>query len=71
LVEVARYSTRVEADLARMLLGHHGVEAVLFDAEMHSFLGTGLVMPIRLMTLDEDAEDAVGILREGGSLPPG
>lgn len=71
LVEVARYSTRVEADLARLLLDSHGVEAVLFDAEMHSFLGVGAVMPVRLMTLEEDSGDAAAILREGGSLPPG
>jgi hypothetical protein len=71
LVEVARYSTRVEADLARMLLDSHGVEAVLFDAEMHSFLGVGALMPVRLMTLEEDADEALNILREGGSLPPG
>lgn len=71
LIEVARYSTRVEADLARMLLDSHGVEAVLFDAEMHSFLGVGALMPVRLMALEEDAGEALVILRGGGSPPPG
>ena len=71
LVEVGRFDTRVDADLARILLESHGIEAVLFDTEMHGYLGVGWLMPVRLMTLDEDAAEATRILREGGSLPPG
>lgn len=61
----------MEADLARLLLDSHGIEAVLFDAEMHTFLGIGALMPVRLMALDEDASDALAILIEDGLLPPG
>ena len=71
LVEVARFTTRVEADLARLLLGDHYIEAVLFDAEMHSFLGVGALLPVRLMALDDDVENARQILIEDGLLPSG
>jgi hypothetical protein len=71
LVELARYNTRVEADVARLTLESHEIDAVLFDAEMHSYLGVGFLMPVRLMVLDEDRADAARILTEGGLLRPG
>ena len=71
LVELGRYNTRVEADVARLTLESHEIDAVLFDAEMHSYLGVGFLMPVRLMVLDEDRADAARILTEGGLLPPG
>jgi hypothetical protein len=71
LVEIARFDTRVEADLARLLLNDSHIEAVLFDTEMHNYLGVGWLMPVRLMGLEEDAADAQRILTEGGLLPPG
>lgn len=71
LVELARFNTRVEADVARMTLESHQIDAVLFDAEMHSYLGVGFLMPVRLMVLDDDLSDAAAILTEGGLLPPG
>jgi hypothetical protein len=61
LVELARFETRTEAELARLHLEAEGVEAVLFDAEMNSF-GWGPMMPVRLMVLDEDRELAAQIL---------
>ena len=39
LVELARFNTRVEADVARMTLESHQIDAVLFDAEVHSYIG--------------------------------
>ncbi|MFL6829384.1 MAG: DUF2007 domain-containing protein [Sphingomicrobium sp.] len=63
LVEAARYNSRVEADLARLYLESEGVEAVLFDTEINYFYG-GLFMPVRLMVLDEDLEQARELLRE-------
>jgi hypothetical protein len=71
LVELARFGTRVEADVARMTLESHQIDAVLFDAEMHNYLGVGFLMPVRLMVLDEDRDDAAAILKEGGLPPPG
>jgi hypothetical protein len=61
----------VEADLARMLLESHGIESILFDAEVHSYLGVGALMPVRLMALEEDRADAIPILTKGDLLPPG
>jgi sensor histidine kinase YesM len=63
LVEAARFSTRIEADLARLYLESEGVEAVLFDAEVNNFYG-GLFLPVRLMVLDEDLQQATKLLRK-------
>lgn len=66
LVEAARFNSRVEADLARLYLEHEGVDAVLFDAEINNFYG-GLVLPVRLMVLDEDLELAQRLLSESAA----
>jgi hypothetical protein len=63
LVELARFSTRVEADLARLRLQSDGIEAILFGAEM-SGLGFGSMLPVRLMVLDEDRDLAARLLEE-------
>ena len=63
LVEAARYTTRVEADIARLYLESEGVEAVLFDTEVNYFYG-GLFLPVRLMVLDEDVGQARRLLAE-------
>lgn len=65
LVEAARFATRVEADLARLALGSEGIEAVLFDADMASF-GWGPMMPVRLMVIAEDLEQARALLAADG-----
>jgi len=65
LVELARFDTRIEADLARLLLESEGVDAILFDAEMNSF-GWGPMMPVRLMVLKEDRDLAQQLLGEDG-----
>ncbi len=63
VVEAARFSTRVEADLARLYLQSEGVEAVLFDAEINYFYG-GFFLPVRLMVLDEDVALARRLLAD-------
>lgn len=63
LVEAAQFNSRVEADLARLYLESQGVEAVLFDTEINYFYG-GLFMPVRLMVLDEDLDEAIRVLRD-------
>jgi len=63
LVEAGRYSTRVEADLARIYLESEGVDAVLFDTEINYFYG-GLFLPVRLMVPEEDLELARRLLAE-------
>jgi hypothetical protein len=61
VVEVARYNSRIEADLARLFLESEGIVAVIFDTEINYFYG-GLFMPIRLMVLDEDLDRARSLL---------
>lgn len=61
LVELARFDNRIEAELARLNLAAEGIETVLFDAEMNSF-GFGPMMPVRLMVLDEELEEARRLL---------
>ena len=63
LAEAARYNSRIDADLARLLLESEGIQAVLFDAEINSFYG-GLFMPVRLMVLEEDLKRAIGLLAD-------
>ena len=61
LTELARFQNRVEADLARLHLQAEGIDAVLFGAETGS-LGLGPLMPVRLMVLEEDVEEAKWVL---------
>ena len=63
IVEAARYNSRVEADLTRLYLESEGVESILFDTEINYFYG-GLFMPVRLMVLAEDLEEAERLLRD-------
>ncbi len=63
LVELARYGTRVEADLARLALDAEGIDAVIFDAEANSFFGGGGLIGVRLMVLEEELDEATAILR--------
>ena len=63
LVEAARFTTRVEADLARLYIQSEGVDSVLFDTEVNYVYG-GLFLPVRLMVLDEDEELARMLLAE-------
>ena len=63
MVEIGRYLTAVEADLARLLLGSHGIEAIIFDGQMNNVYG-GFLMPVRLMVADEDELEARPILEK-------
>lgn len=66
LVELARYGTRVEADLARLALDAEGIDAVIFDAEANSFFGGGGLIGVRLMVIEEDLDEAAKILKADG-----
>ena len=65
LVELARFPTRVEADLARLALGAADIDAVILDAEANSFFGGGGLIWVRLMVIDDDVDEARAILEEG------
>ena len=62
LVELARYGTRVEANLARLALDAEGIDAVIFDAEANSFFGGGGLIGVRLMVLVEELDEATAIV---------
>jgi hypothetical protein len=63
LVELARFQTRIAADLARLKLESEGIDAILFDAETHS-IGWGPMMPVRLMVLESDRWLAAKLLED-------
>ena len=63
MIEVARFFTPVEADLARLLLESHGIDSFLLDTQMSNFFG-GMMTPVRLLVIDEDAREAGAILAE-------
>lgn len=59
LVEVHRFQTPVEADLARLHLANAGIESFVFDgANLYAGIATG----IRLMVDEEDLADAEKVL---------
>ena len=62
LVELARFETRVAADLARLGLEAEGKLAVVFDAETNSFFGGDGMVEVRLMVLDEERDAVAAIL---------
>ena len=66
LVELARYGTRVEADLARLALDSEGIDSVVFDAETNSFFGGSGLIAVRLMVPEEDLAEASAILNAEG-----
>ena len=62
LVELTRYGTRVEADLARLALDAEGIDSVIFDSETNSFFGGGGLISVRLMVPEEEFGAAAAIL---------
>ena len=67
LVEVARFQTKVEADLARLVLEGEGLAPVLFDEGMN-YIGLGSIMPIRMMVVEEEQQEALDLLAGEGLL---
>jgi hypothetical protein len=67
VVELARFQTKVEADLARLLLEAEGFGPVLFDEHMN-YIGLGSIMPIRLMVVEEEYMQAAEVLIDEGLL---
>ena len=67
LVELARFQTKVQADLARLLLEAEGLQPVLFDEGMN-YIGLGSIMPIRMMVREDEFEGAAELLIEEGLL---
>ena len=64
LVEAARFSNSLDAGVARSRLEADGLHCVLFDSGFSAVEAVGLFIPVRLMVLDEDLEEARAILAE-------
>ena len=61
LVELRRFRSRMDGEIARTFLESHGLHAVLFDADSQGYID-GLSADVRLMVLDEDREEALTAL---------
>ncbi len=66
LVELARYPSSMAAEIARTFLESHGVGAVTFDGGMNIADSAAFAIPVRLMVLDEDHDEAAKLLSEAG-----
>ena len=66
LVELARFSSSIAAEIARGFLESHGVGAVTFDGGMNIADSAAFAIPVRLMVLDEDYKAANILLVDSG-----
>jgi Putative prokaryotic signal transducing protein len=66
LVELARYPSQMAAEIARTFLESHAIGAVTFDGGMNIADSAAFAIPVRLMVLDEDYEEAAKLLTEAG-----
>ena len=64
LVELVRLPSGAEAELLRGRLESAGVHAVCFDAGMNLAESVGLLIPVRVMVLDEELTDARALMTE-------
>lgn len=63
LVELARFANAHEAELARGRLESVGIHAFCFDTGMNIGEGVGFLIPVRLMVLPEQRDEAADVLR--------
>ena len=63
LVQAARFNRPIEAELCRMFLESHGIEAVVFDAQSYTY-AEGALVGVRVMVLDEDLAEARRVLSD-------
>lgn len=63
LAEAARFDRPIEAELCRMFLESHGVQALVFDTQSYIY-AEGALVGVRVMVLDEDLAEARRVLRD-------
>ena len=63
LVEIARFGTPVEGELARTFLESYGLNPIIFDANIHVNMD-GLHTGVRLMVAADELKEALEVLRE-------
>jgi len=62
LVELGSFTNAMEAAMVKGLLEAEGIDAVLFDHGMNIADSSGWLVPVRVMVLDDDFEDARALL---------
>ena len=63
LVEAARFNWAYQAELFRIFLEQHDVEAIVFDTQSSGY-SEGALVGVRVMVLDEDLTDARRLFSE-------
>ena len=63
LVEAARFNWPYQAELFRMFLEQHGLEAIVFDTHSSGY-SEGAMVGVRVMVLDSDVAEAKKLLRD-------
>lgn len=63
LVEAARFNWAYQAELFRIFLEQHGLDAVVFDTGSAGY-SEGAITGVRVMVLDEDLSEAKTLLRD-------
>jgi hypothetical protein len=63
LVEIARFGTPVEGELARTFFESYGLNPIIFDANIHVNMD-GLHTGVRLMVAADELKEALEVLRE-------
>lgn len=63
LVEAGRFSWPYQAELFRLFLESHGVEALVFDTQSSGY-SEGALVGARVMVLDEDQDEARKLMVE-------
>jgi putative signal transducing protein len=63
LVEAARFNWAYQAELFRIFLEQHDVDAIVFDTQSSGY-SDGAIVGVRVMVLDEDLDDAVRLFDE-------
>jgi hypothetical protein len=66
LVELARYPSQMAAEIARTFLESQGLGAVTVDGGMNIADSAAFAIPVRLMVLDGDYDEAAKLLTEAG-----
>lgn len=63
VVEAARFNKPFQAELCRMFLESHGIQAVVFDTQSYTY-AEGALVGVRVMVIDEELDDARRALRD-------
>lgn len=63
LVEAARFNWPYQAELFRIFLEQHGVDAVVFDTHSSGY-SEGAMVGVRVMVVHDDRVEAERLLRE-------